>query len=124
MENTDSIVLPFFFTCVIIIIVTAYLVSMIRSFILAWKHDSYVWKTTPQLALKESVSPFGGIWNGITAFENLFSKTNPDEYILLLRKKIRFSMLCTFLSLSLLPAVFFLLVVLIMGMRYMLGYSW
>ena len=103
---------PFLFSGAIIVGVTWFFFA-IRNYIFAYKHDSYLKKQYPELSKKESVSPFGGNWWGISILKNVFSsETAPDEYTSLMRKKIRHSWFGMLLSLTLLPMGLFLLLVL------------
>lgn len=122
MEDANSI-LPFFLACITIIVLGTWFVFAIRIFVLCWKHDSYVKKNFPKSYQKESISVFGGNWNGISILENLFSKTAPDKYVSLIRKKVCCAWFGALLSVSLLPMGLFLLLIFIMALAYVLGYS-
>ena len=106
-----------------IIVVSSLLIFAVRTFLLCWKHDSYIQKTFPELSKEESVSVLGGNWNGIRILKNIFSKNPPDEYVYIMRKKIRHSWCGMLLSISLLPMALFLLIVIIMVAAHILGYS-
>ena len=116
MENTISLE-PFLFIGAIIVLVTWFFFG-ISNYILAYKHDSYIKKKFPELYKVETVSPFGGNWNGIRSLRNIFSSESaPDEYISIMRRKIRYCLYGMFLSLSLLPMGLFFLLVIYMALK-------
>jgi hypothetical protein len=120
MEDTNSI--GPFLSFGIVIVFGTWLFFVIMSYVLAYKHDSYVKKHFPKLAKTESVSVFGGNWNGISSVMNIFSstKTAPDEYVSIMRRKIRYSLFGMFLSITLLPFGGFMLLLLVLALRYWL----
>jgi hypothetical protein len=65
---------------------------------------------------------FGPTWNMETYTMNVFSTTKaaPDEYISKMRRKIRYSLLYVLLSMTVLPLGGFMLLLLILALRYWL----
>lgn len=111
-----------FLDCTAVVVVVAWFIFMIRILILCWKHDLYIKKYFPNISIKESVSIFGGNWSGISIMSNLFSKSAPTDYIFQIRKKIRYAWLGGLLSITLLPIMFLILLVIIMASMRILGY--
>jgi hypothetical protein len=110
MQETN-IITPFLY-CAAIIVAGIWFFFAARYAIFCYKHDSYIKKHFPNLARQESVSIFGGNWNGIRVFEKIFSTTAPDENVSLMRRKIRRSWFGVLLSLSVMPGGFFVLLLL------------
>jgi hypothetical protein len=119
MEDND--IIAFFVSCGGIITLGSVLFFIIRSFILAYKHDKYIDKHFLELSETESII-FGPTWNMETYTMNVFSPTKaaPDEYISKMRRKIRYSLLWVLLSMTMLPLGSIMLLVFILTLRYWL----
>jgi len=114
MNDTD-IVAPFL-DCAAVIVFAAWLALTISYFILCWKHDRHLKKRFPELSKIESVWIFGGSWKPLKMLSNTFSPaTAPDEYLSLLRGKIRLLVLSMWLTIWLLPIFLFLILVFILA---------
>ncbi|MBW8042302.1 MAG: hypothetical protein FVQ85_20200 [Planctomycetes bacterium] len=114
MGDTD-IVAPFL-DCAAGIVIAAWLALTISYFVLCWKHDRYLKKHFPELSKTESVWIFGGSWKPLKMLSNTFSPgTAPNEYLSLLRGKIRLLVFSMWLTIWLLPIVLFLILVLLLG---------
>jgi len=112
MGDTD-IVAPFL-DCAAGIVIATWLAFTISYFVLCWKHDRYLKHRFPELCETESVYIFTGSCSHLKTLSNAFSPgTAPDEYLSLLRRKIRRVFLGIGLSISLLPILLFLVLVLL-----------
>ncbi len=120
MENSD--IIAFFIPLVVAVAGVAWLFFVIRYFVLSHKHDSYIEKNFPELSETESLSVFGRNRNVFSVHMNTLSSTKatPDEYVSIIRRKIRYSLLGAFLSISLVPVGLIGLLVLFLAMRYWL----
>jgi len=114
MGGTD-IVAPFLY-CAAGILFAAWLAFTISYFMLCWKHDRYLKKHFPELSETESVYIFTGSCKFLKMLSNTFSPgTAPDEYLSLLRGKIRRLIFISWLTIWLLPILLFLILVLLLA---------
>jgi hypothetical protein len=110
----DSVITDVSACFIIAIVFLSCLTFAIWSMILSYKHDSYIKKNFPELSKTESLSVFGDNWEVASVFMNIFSssKPAPDEYVSNMRRKIRHSIYCIFLSMTVLPFGLYALLVL------------
>ena len=95
------------------IAVVVWLYFAVRCTIYCCRHDSYIRKNFPDLSKAGSDTIFNGNWNSIHIYEKILSsRTAPDEHISLLRRKIRPYWFGVFVSLTVLPGGFFVLLLL------------
>lgn len=120
MEN--SVITDVYACFIIAIVVITWLFFALRAFILSHKHDSYIEKNFPELSKTESLSMFSANWNVESAVINIFSstKTAPDKYTSIMRRKIRHSIYGIFLSMTVLPFGLYALLVLFGALRHWL----
>ena len=85
-----------------------------------YAHDAE--KKFPELSKTESLSIFGDNWDVASVFMNIFSSTkaSPDEYVANMRRNIRYSFYCIFLSMTVLPIGLFIILVFFLALRYWL----
>ena len=116
----DNDIIAFFMSLVLIVVVVMWFFFVIRYFVLGYKHDSYIEKHFPELTKTESLSIFGINHDVFSICMNILSSTKaaPDEYVSVMRRKIRYSILGALLSLTVVPIGLFALLVLFLALRY------
>lgn len=110
MADVDIVAL--FMYCAAGIVIASWLAYIISDFVLCWKHDRYLNKNFPELINTDAVYFFTGSCGHLKVLSNALSPGYaPDEYLSLLRRKIRRAVFGIWLSISLLPILLFLLLV-------------
>jgi hypothetical protein len=120
MEDNDIIAI--FVPLMAAVVFVTWSFFVIWYIVLSYKHDLYIEKNFPELTEMESLSIFGRNRNLVNVCMNIFSsnKAAPDEYVSIIRKKIRYSLLGAFSSMTVLPFGLFIFLVLILALRYWL----
>ena len=120
MEDND--IIAFFVPLVGVVVAVMWFFFVIRYFVLGYKHDSYLEKNYPDISKTESLSIFGLNHDVFSICMNILSSTKaaPDEYISIIRRKMRYSILGVLLSLTVVPIGLFALLVLFLALRYWL----
>jgi len=118
----DSVIIAAYVRFVAAIVVVAWLTFVLRATILSYRHDKYIEKNFPEISKTETLSVFAANWELGSSLMNTFSSTKaaPDEYVSIMRRKIRYSIYGIFLSMTVLPIGLFVLLVFFLALRYWL----